>query len=192
MKLFLDVTRVATRMIGSAPTGIDRVEYAYATEIICKSSGVDFVGVITTPLFTGALRKPLIQEVLGRVALAWMIGSSPGKMLSISSSKSISRRRCNWIDAKLSDRRCPAPSTHARSSHFPGPVACTRLDATETLDRARGWPAEHLSQQFPHSARKSGTLRVDSGRINRMRFLHSRSHPNRISGIRVPAVSGPA
>ena len=70
MKLFLDVTCVATRMIGSAPTGIDRVEYAYATEIICKPSGVDSVGVTTTPLFTGALRKPLIQEVLGRVALA--------------------------------------------------------------------------------------------------------------------------
>ncbi len=77
MKLYLDVTRVATRMIGSAPTGIDRVEYAYATEIICNPSGVDCVGVITTPLFTGALRKPLIQEVLGRVALAWKIGSSP-------------------------------------------------------------------------------------------------------------------
>lgn len=77
MKLFLDVTRVATRMIGSAPTGIDRVEYAYATEILCKPSGVDSVAVITTPLFTGALRKPLIQEILERVALAWKIGSSP-------------------------------------------------------------------------------------------------------------------
>lgn len=77
MKLFLDVTRVATRMIGSAPTGIDRVEYAYATEILCKPSGVDAVGVITTPLFTGALRKPLIQEVLGRVALAWKTANSP-------------------------------------------------------------------------------------------------------------------
>ena len=77
MKLFLDVTRVATRMIGSAPTGIDRVEYAYATEILCKPSGIDAVSVITTPLFTGALRKPLIQDVLGRVAAAWKVGSSP-------------------------------------------------------------------------------------------------------------------
>ena len=77
MKLFLDVTRVATRMIGSAPTGIDRVEYAYATEILCKPSGIDAVGVITTPLFTGALRKPLIQEILGRVGAAWKTASSP-------------------------------------------------------------------------------------------------------------------
>ena len=77
MKLFLDVTRVATRMIGSAPTGIDRVEYAYATEILCKPSGIDAVGVITTPLFTGALRKPLIQKVLGRVTAAWKIASLP-------------------------------------------------------------------------------------------------------------------
>ncbi len=64
-------------MIGSAPTGIDRVEHAYATEIISKPSGIESVGVITTPLFTGALRKPLIQEVLGRVALAWKTGNSP-------------------------------------------------------------------------------------------------------------------
>ncbi len=79
MRLFLDITRVATRMIGSAPTGIDRVEYAYATEIMCKPSGVDSVGVITTPLFTGALRKPLIEEVLRRVALAWRIASPPNE-----------------------------------------------------------------------------------------------------------------
>jgi glycosyltransferase involved in cell wall biosynthesis len=64
-------------MIGSAPTGIDRVEHAYATEIIGKPADIDSVGVITTPLFTGALRKPLIREVLDRVALAWKIESAP-------------------------------------------------------------------------------------------------------------------
>jgi hypothetical protein len=64
-------------MIGSAPTGIDRVEYAYATEIMCKPSHVDSVGVITTPLFSGELRKPVIQEVLDRVAAAWKLRSSP-------------------------------------------------------------------------------------------------------------------
>ncbi len=66
-------------MIGSAPTGIDRVEYAYATEIMCKPSHVDSVGVITTPLFSGALRKPVIQEVLDRVAAAWKLRSSPSE-----------------------------------------------------------------------------------------------------------------
>ena len=77
MKLFLDVTRVATRVIGSAPTGIDRVEYAYATEIIRKPNGVNSVSVITTPLFTGALRKPLVEDLLDRVAAAWKLGSTP-------------------------------------------------------------------------------------------------------------------
>ncbi len=77
MRLFLDVTRIATRMIGSAPTGIDRVEYAYANGILDESSGINSISVITTPLFTGAIGKPLIREVLGRVALAWKLESSP-------------------------------------------------------------------------------------------------------------------
>ena len=79
MRLYLDVTRIATRMIGSAPTGIDRVEYAYATEILCKPSDIDCVSIITTPLFTGAVGKEVIREVLGRVAAAWKAGSSPGE-----------------------------------------------------------------------------------------------------------------
>ena len=77
MRLYLDVTRIATRVIGSAPTGIDRVEYAYATEILRKSSGIDAISVITTPLFTGAIRKPVIEDVLRRVALAWKLDRSP-------------------------------------------------------------------------------------------------------------------
>ena len=63
MKLFLDVTRIATRIIGSAPTGIDRVEYAYATEILRNHTDVDPVSVLTTPLFSGALRSAVIERI---------------------------------------------------------------------------------------------------------------------------------
>jgi glycosyltransferase involved in cell wall biosynthesis len=77
MKLFLDVTRIATRVFGSAPTGIDRVEYAYATEILARHKELETVGVITTPLFSGALRGPVIEEVLDRVAHAWRLGTRP-------------------------------------------------------------------------------------------------------------------
>lgn len=38
---------------------------------------IDCVSVITTPLFTGAVRKVVIKEILGRVAAAWHAGSSP-------------------------------------------------------------------------------------------------------------------
>jgi glycosyltransferase involved in cell wall biosynthesis len=77
MKLFLDVTRIATRIIGSAPTGIDRVEYAYATEILRNHTDVDPVSVLTTPLFSGALRGAVIEEILARVANAWRLHQKP-------------------------------------------------------------------------------------------------------------------
>ena len=77
MKLFLDVTRIATRIIGSAPTGIDRVEYAYATEILQNHTEADPVSVLTTPVFSGALRSSVIEEILGRVALAWRLHQKP-------------------------------------------------------------------------------------------------------------------
>ena len=79
MKLFLDVTRIATRIIGSAPTGIDRVEYAYATEILRRHRELGMVPVITSPLFSGALREAVIETVLNRVAQAWRLGTMPGK-----------------------------------------------------------------------------------------------------------------
>jgi glycosyltransferase involved in cell wall biosynthesis len=77
MKLFLDVTRIATRVIGSSPTGIDRVEYGYATEILRRYAGLDTVNVITTPLFSGALRDTVIDAILKRVALAWRLETTP-------------------------------------------------------------------------------------------------------------------
>ncbi len=77
MKLFLDVTRIATRIIGSAPTGIDRVEFSYATEILQQHKYLDTVPVITTPLFSGALRGAVTGDILNRVALAWRLDTQP-------------------------------------------------------------------------------------------------------------------
>lgn len=77
MKLFLDITRIATRVFRSAPTGIDRVEYAYATEILRNHKEFETVSVITTPLFSGALRPLTIEDILHRVALAWRLDLEP-------------------------------------------------------------------------------------------------------------------
>jgi glycosyltransferase involved in cell wall biosynthesis len=77
VRLFLDVTRIATRVIGSAPTGIDRVEYAYAKEILGKHKELGTVPVITSPLFSGALRVSVTEDILNRVALAWRLDTNP-------------------------------------------------------------------------------------------------------------------
>ncbi|ADP71689.1 glycosyl transferase group 1 [Rhodomicrobium vannielii ATCC 17100] len=77
MTLFLDVTRISTRVIGSTPTGIDRVEYAYATEIFSRHRDLNPVPIITTPLFSGALRREVFEDVLDRVAKAWKLERTP-------------------------------------------------------------------------------------------------------------------
>jgi len=70
MKTFLDVTRLATRIFRSGPTGIDRVEYAYAKQMIDDPGTVC---VFTAPVFSGAIRASRARDVLSRVERAWRL-----------------------------------------------------------------------------------------------------------------------
>jgi len=74
MKIFLDITRLATRIIRSSPTGIDRVEYAYAKHLL---SSEDTVCVFTAPVFSGALRRARALDILSRVERAWRLDATP-------------------------------------------------------------------------------------------------------------------
>ncbi len=70
MKIFVDITRLATRIFRSSPTGIDRVEYAYAKHLL-ESQGT--VCVFTAPVFSGAIRKSRALDLLSRVERAWRL-----------------------------------------------------------------------------------------------------------------------
>ena len=76
MNLFFDMTRLSIRMFRRAPTGIDRVEYAYAKELLNLP---ETTGVFTTPLFVGALRKTRALDLLQRVEQAWGLGRVPAE-----------------------------------------------------------------------------------------------------------------
>jgi glycosyltransferase involved in cell wall biosynthesis len=73
MHVFLDVTRIATRIIRATPTGIDRVELNYACEILRNHPEMHVISIITTPWFTGALPTALVKDVLTRVERAWRL-----------------------------------------------------------------------------------------------------------------------
>lgn len=62
------------RMFRNTPGGIDRVEYAYAKELLLHDNDYDAIGVFTTPLFSGALPRERVLDVLRRVETAWRIG----------------------------------------------------------------------------------------------------------------------
>src|SRR5437763_676624 len=74
MKIFLDVTRLATRIVRSSPTGIDRVEYAYAKHLLESSEAVC---VFTAPVFSGAIRRTRALDLLSRVERAWRLDATP-------------------------------------------------------------------------------------------------------------------
>ena len=74
MKIFLDVTRLATRILRSSPSGIDRVEYAYAKHLI---ESQETICVFTAPVFSGALRRTRALDILSRVERAWRLDATP-------------------------------------------------------------------------------------------------------------------
>src|ERR1700722_7687514 len=74
MKIFLDITRLAMRMFRNTPGGIDRVEYAYAKELLLHDNDYDAVGDFMTPLFSAALPRGRVLDVLRRGGVAWRIG----------------------------------------------------------------------------------------------------------------------
>ena len=74
MNYFLDITRLATRIFRSGPTGIDRVEYAYAKHMIDLPN---VVCMFTAPVFFGAIRAARAKEILTRVERAWRLDAKP-------------------------------------------------------------------------------------------------------------------
>lgn len=71
MRLFLDITRIATRIVRATPTGIDRTEFAYAREILFNRPDIETTPVLTTPWFSGAISTGLARRVLSQVEHSW-------------------------------------------------------------------------------------------------------------------------
>ena len=72
MTAFLDLTRISSRLLRGAPTGIDRVEYAYAEELVLKGRYGPVVPVITTPVATGAIPIETMREHLAKIEAGWL------------------------------------------------------------------------------------------------------------------------
>lgn len=72
MTAFLDLTRISSRLLRGAPTGIDRVEYAYAEELVLKQAYGPVVPVITTPLANGAIPVETMREHLKKIEAGWL------------------------------------------------------------------------------------------------------------------------
>ena len=67
----LDLTRLVSRA-GRSLTGVDRVEYAYAEELVAKEKYGPVVPVITTPLATGAIPTDTMRAHLAKIEAGWL------------------------------------------------------------------------------------------------------------------------
>lgn len=71
MTIFLDLTRISTRLLRGGPTGIDRVEFAYADSLVGRGAGRDVTSVLTTPFAHGAVCGEAMARHLARIERAW-------------------------------------------------------------------------------------------------------------------------
>jgi hypothetical protein len=127
MNLFFDMTRLSIRMFRSAPTGIDRVEYAYAKELLDIS---ETTCVFTTPLFAGALTKTRALDLLQRVERAWRLGRGEGEDVVFQEVK-------DWLGAPLDPqaKRANRFRSHARGRLLSRSRLGARVGPIESLGR---------------------------------------------------------
>lgn len=76
VQVFLDVSRLCTRIFRSAPTGIDRVEFAYANAS-ARVEGMEVSSVMTAPFATGTIRRERIDQILTQLARIWGLDRTP-------------------------------------------------------------------------------------------------------------------
>ena len=69
--LLIDVTRIASRIARANPTGIDRVELAYATGAWRRSTSVNLHGVVTNPFGAGLLPPRIIDRIRSKIEGLW-------------------------------------------------------------------------------------------------------------------------
>ena len=174
MKLFLDVTRIATRVIGSAPTGIDRVEYAYAKEILGGYKELGTVPVITSPLFSGSLREPVAGRILSKVAAAWHLDAGPHQ-------DAVYQKLKRYLESPLDERRLhsyrvqgqPPLSRAMKQGYYPLRSfirASTRL--RRRLDRSRNQSCCYFNSSHTQLEKFGRFLWTASAGIKCVFFIH--------------------
>ena len=69
---FLDVSRLLSRLHRRTPTGIDRVEFAYARHYLGRDVGECARGLVTTPVNTGLLSRRTVNQLMRTAEARWL------------------------------------------------------------------------------------------------------------------------
>ena len=68
----IDASRLLSRLHRRTPTGIDRVEFAYARHYLGESSREDARALVTTPVNTGLLSRRTVRELMQVAEARWL------------------------------------------------------------------------------------------------------------------------
>ncbi len=71
MRLFLDVTRICSRVLRSTPTGIDRIDLDYLGWTLDNHRTIAAECVVTTRAFVGSLHPSLVGEIASAIRQHW-------------------------------------------------------------------------------------------------------------------------
>lgn len=173
MRLFLDITRIATRIVRSTPTGIDRTEFAYAREILFNRPDIETVPVITTPWFSGAISAGLARKVLSQVERSWQASASLSDdiaferlIIQLQSAPDLARTQSARIQGR------PPAQTIREGIMFPlGELSTSTGRLSAELAARGGTPAVYLHTshtQLEHTKR----FRWAAGKVKPVFFLH--------------------
>ncbi len=72
VRLFLDVTRICSRVLRSTPTGIDRIDLDYLEHALARPRDIALDCVLTTPAFVGVLGRPFMAEIASAIRETWV------------------------------------------------------------------------------------------------------------------------
>src|SRR5882724_6542185 len=108
MIFYLDITRLTSRIFRAGPTGIDRVEYAYARQMI---DDPDVICVYTAPVFAGAIRAARAKDILYRVERAWRLDATAAE-------DAVYRGLRGWLDSPF-DPGAAKPVRHSGPKRRP-------------------------------------------------------------------------
>ena len=178
MRLFLDITRNATRIVRATPTGIDRTEFAYAKEILFNRPDIETTPVLTTPWFSGAISAGLARRVLAQVETSWQAAATQSPAAppdDLAFARLIPELQSQPDTSRTQSARIQGrPQTQVVRQGFMFPAvelssAPSRLNAE--LAALNGKPAAYLHTshtQLEHTRR----FRWTAGKVKPVFFLH--------------------
>lgn len=73
----IDISRLLSRLHRRTPTGIDRVEFAYARHYLNNNSDQDVRAVVTTPVNTGLLSRRTVRQLMQTAEARWSSSENP-------------------------------------------------------------------------------------------------------------------